>query len=119
MLYINYFIPVIMFGKSNYASIPATIPGNSNYASISKDGRKIFVVGDSYVKQIRRIDFNKELRNNKVYFRSFSGATSEQLDHYTIPLLFHDKPDAAIIHIGNCQILFKKSNVKCTYQMCK
>ena len=119
MLYINYFIPVIMFGKSNYASIPATIPGNSNYASISKDGRKIFVVGDSYVKRIRRIDFNKELRNNKVYFRSFSGATSKQLDHYTKPLLFHDKPDAAIICIGNNQILVKKSNVKCTYQMCK
>ena len=60
---------------------PVTIPGNSNYASISKNGRKILVVGDSHVKRIRRIDFNKELRNGKTYFRSFSGATSKQLDH--------------------------------------
>ena len=29
---------------------PVTIPGNSNYASISKNGRKIHVVGDSHVK---------------------------------------------------------------------
>ena len=75
---------------------PVTIPGNSNYASISKNGRKTLVVGDSHVKRIRRIDFNKEHRNGKTYFRSFSGATSKQLDHYIIPSLNDDKPDAVL-----------------------
>ena len=68
MLYINYFIPVIMFGKSNYASIPATIPGNSNYASISKDGRKIFVVGDSYVSELEELILIKNLEITKFIF---------------------------------------------------
>ena len=85
---------------------PVTIPGDSNYASISKNGRKTLVVGDSHVKRIRRIDFNKELRNGKVYFRSFSGATSKQLDHYIIPSLVDDKPDAVIIHVGTNNILY-------------
>ena len=83
---------------------PVTIPANSNYASISKNGRKILVVGDSHVNWIRRIDFHKELRNGKVYFRSFSGATRKQLDHYIPPSLVDKKPDAAIIHVGTNDI---------------
>ena len=59
----------------NYTTV--TIPGNGNHASILKNGRKILIVGDSYVKQIRRIDFIKELRHGKAHFRSFSGATSK------------------------------------------
>ena len=77
-----------------------------NCASISKNGHKILVVGDSHVKRIRRIDFNKKLRNGKAYFRSFSGATSKQLDHYIIPSLVDDKPDAVIIHVGTSDILY-------------
>ena len=61
--------------------LPVTTPGNSNYASVSKNGRKILVIGDSHVERIRRIDFDKELRNAKAYFRSFSGVTSTQRDH--------------------------------------
>ena len=86
-----------------------TIPGNSNYASISKSGCKILVVGDSHVKRIRRIDFNKELRHGEAYVRSFSGATSKQLDHYIIPSLADDKPDAFIIHVGTNHILYNAS----------
>ena len=89
--------------------IPVTIPGSSNYASISKNGRKILVVGDSHVKLIRRIDFNKELRNGKAYFRFLSGVTSKQLDHYIIPLLVDNKPDAVIIHVGTNDILYNAS----------
>ena len=86
-----------------------TMPGNSSYASISKNGREILVVGDSHVKRIRRIDFNKELRNGKAYCRSFSGATSKQLDHYIIPSLVDDKPDAVIVQLGTSDILYNAS----------
>ena len=89
--------------------IPVTIPGNSNYASVSKNGRKILLAGDSYVKRMRRIGFNKELRNGKAYFLSFRGATSKQLHHYIIPSLVGDKPDAVIIHVGTNDILYNVS----------
>ena len=56
---------------------PVTAPGNINYVNTAKNGRKILPVGDSHVKRISRIDFNKELRNGKAYFRWFNGATSK------------------------------------------
>ena len=43
------------------------------------------------------------------YFRSFSGETSKQLDHYIIPSLVDDKPDAVIIHVGTNDILYNES----------
>ena len=58
---------------------------------------------------MRRIDFNKELRNGKAYFRWFSGATSKQLDHYIIPSLVDDKSDTVIIHVGTNDILYNAS----------
>ena len=104
---------------------PVIIPGNNNYASISKNGRKILVVGNSHVKRISRINFNKELRHGKAYFCSFSGATSKQLDHYTIPSFVDDKSDAAIIHAETNNILYNASykdiarNIIKNYSNCK
>ena len=89
----------------NFTSVAT--PGNSNYTSISNNDPKILVVGDSHVKRIIRIDFNKELRHSKAYFRSFSGAVSNQLDHYIIPSLVNDKP--VIIHFGTSNILYNAS----------
>ena len=85
--------------------IPFTVPGNSDYASIIKNGRKFLVVGDSHIKRIRRNDFNKEFKNGKAIFSSFSGANAKQLDHYILPLLVDDKADAVIIHVGTNDIL--------------
>ena len=80
--------------------IAFTVPGNSDYASVIKNGRKVFVVGFSHIKRIRRNDFNKELKNGKAIFQSFSGADTKQLDYYILPPLVDDKPDAVIIHVG-------------------
>ena len=85
--------------------IAFTVPGNSDYASVIKNGRKVFVVGYSHIKRIRRNDFNKELKNGKAIFQSFSGADTKQLDHYILPPLVDDKPDAVIIHVGTNDIL--------------
>ena len=48
--------------------IPVTILGDSNYAIISKNGRKILFLGDTHVKRIKKIDFNKELSNGKASY---------------------------------------------------
>ena len=84
---------------------PFTAPGNSEYASIAKHGRKLLIVGDSHVRRIRRNDFNKELKNGKAIFRSFSGANTKQLNHYMVPPLVDDKPDTVIIHIVTNDVL--------------
>ena len=39
---------------------PPTVPENSSYATVSKFGKKIFVLGESHVKRIKRLDFNKK-----------------------------------------------------------
>ena len=57
------------------------------------------------MKRIRGNDFNKELKNGKAIFRSFSNPNTKQLDHYIPPPLVDDKPDAVIIHIGTNDIL--------------
>ena len=92
----------------NYKQI--TYPGNSNYATIAKSGKKIFVIGDSHVKRIRRDDFNKQLKSGKAFFRSFSGANAKQIQHYIIPTLTDDQPDAIIIHAGTNDIINNNSN---------
>ena len=43
--------------------------------------------------------------SGKAFFRSFSGANSKQLDHYIIPTLVDDRPDAALLHVGTNDIL--------------
>ena len=62
-------------------------------------------MGDNHVKWIRRNDFNKDLKQGKAIFRSFSGAKTKQFDHYILPSLVHDKSDAVIIHVGTNDIL--------------
>ena len=50
---------------------PPIVPGKSSYATVSKFGKKkkIFVVGDSHVKGIKRHYTNKEVRCGKAFFR--------------------------------------------------
>ena len=62
-------------------------------------------MGDNHVKWIRRNDFNKDLKQGKAIFRSFSGAKTQQFDHYIPPPLVDDKSDAVIIHVGTNDIL--------------
>ena len=63
------------------------------------------MVGDSHIKRIKQNDFNKELRHNKAFLRSFSGAIIKQLRHYIIPTLINDKPDETVIHVGMNDII--------------
>ena len=89
---------------------PITVPGNSSYANMTKMGKKVIIVGDSHVRRIRRDNFNKELRRGKTYFKSFSGANAKQLQHYILPTLTDDKPDAIIIHAGTNDVLKNNQN---------
>ena len=83
------------------------------FASITKHGRKVLVVGDSHLIRIPKNDFNKELKNGKAIFRSFSGANTRHLDHYILPQLVDNKSDAVIIHVDTNPKL-RKSRIYCT-----
>ena len=102
-----------IFAPQNYLRNynPPTVPRYSSYATVSKFGKKIFVDGDSHVKRIKRLNFNKELRNCKAFFRSFSEANSKQFNHYIIPTLVDDKPDFVLLHVGTNDILSKANNI--------
>ena len=54
---------------------------------------------------MKRIDFNKQLRSGKAFFKTFSGANTKQLSHYIIPSLVDNKPDKVIIHVGTNDVL--------------
>ena len=71
-----------IFATENYLRNynPLTVPGYSSYATVSKFGHR-------HVKRIKRLDFNKELCGGKAFFRSSSGANSD------------DKPDVVLLHI--------------------
>lgn len=80
--------------------VPATIPGNSNYSEISKNGKKIFVTGDSIIKRIRSKEFNRVLQSGKAVIKSFPGSTANELNHYILPHLQNILPDIVIINAG-------------------
>ena len=57
--------------------------------------KKNFIIGDSHLTRIKK---------DKFYFNCFSRTNTKQLDHYVIPVLFDEKPQTAVIHIGSNDI---------------
>ena len=81
-----------------------TYPGNSSYADIVNKCKKVMLFCDSHGKRIRRKEFNKYLVNANAHIKSFPGATAKHLNHYVIPALHDEKPDAAVIMVGTNDI---------------
>ena len=54
------------------------------------------------------------MRNRKAFFRSFSGANSNQLDHYIIPTLVEGKPDVVLLRVGTNDILSNANDTELT-----
>ena len=80
------------------------VPGDRTYAETTKNGKKVFLIGDSHVKRIKRNLFNKSLISGKSYIKTFSGSNTKQLNHYILPTLVDESPDIVIIHIGSNDI---------------
>ena len=58
------------------------------------------MLGDSTIKQIKSKDIRKNLKtNDKVYIKSFPGATVSQMKHYVKPSM-EFKPDIILLHCG-------------------
>ena len=65
-----------------------------------KYGRKISIFSDSILKGTRAQEFNDNIESGKASFKRFSGATSKQLNHYTLPTLIEESPNTVVIHVG-------------------
>ena len=52
-----------------------------------KEKKKSYIIGDSQLNRIRKDKFKESTAKSRVYVKSFSGANSNQLDYYIVPLL--------------------------------
>ena len=52
-----------------------------------KEKKKSCIIGNSQLKRIRKEKFKESTPKARVYVKSFSGANTNQLDYYIVPLL--------------------------------
>ena len=92
------------FPEKGHSYSRKTAPGNSSYANIVKNGKSIFIVGDSILGRLRNAEFNKCLKDLDLDATSkkkfFPGATAKEVRHYIEPTLEELTPDALVIHVG-------------------
>ena len=78
----------------------------------SKEKKKSYIIDDSHLKRMRKDKFKQSTPKPRVYAKSFSGANTNQLDYYIVPLLVVEKPENVVIHIGSNDITkFNYNNV--------
>ena len=78
----------------------------------SEEKKKSYIVGDSDLNRICKNKFKEITANARVYVKCFSGANTNQLDYYVVPVLLYEKPDNVIIYIGSNEITkFNYNNV--------
>ena len=85
---------------SDSSSHPKSIPGNSLYSTRAKSGKKVCILADSICKGVKMKELNQYILNGYAYRKTFEGATSNELAHYSVLTLIKDKPDIVIINIG-------------------
>ena len=81
-----------------------TKPGNSSYADIVSKGKKITIFGDSIIKRIKGRELGKHVLHGNTFIKSFPGAKAKAINHYVVPTLIDENPDAVVIHAGTNNI---------------
>ena len=61
--------------------------------------KKVIVLGDSIIREIRLKDFNQQVKNGYGKFRSFPGCNSKEMLHYIELTLETGFYDSAILHM--------------------
>ena len=70
-----------------------TVPGDRKYTSTTKYEKNICIVGNSYIKRVRRNIVSNSIADGNAYLKSFSGAKVRQINHFVELKLSEDKPD--------------------------
>ena len=74
-----------------------------SYAKVSnfpKRKKNIKVLCDSIPKGIRGREFSDCIDEGNAHIKSFPGSTVTQLNHYSMPTLWEEKPEIVILHAG-------------------
>ena len=71
--------------------------------------RSTTIIGDSIIRDIKQHRIRKNLPGNKIFIKSFSGATTECLNRYVKPSLRY-QPDLIIIHGGSNDLRSEKTS---------
>ena len=97
-----------VFNSSKLLAEMKTYVGNIR----SKEKKKSYIIGDSHLNRIRKDKFKESLPNARAYVKSFSGANTNQIDFYIVPVLVEEKPNNVVIQIGSNDIkTFSYNNV--------
>ena len=80
---------------------PKHVPGNGTFANMTKKGNKIALITDSICSRLKMKEFSSFLQNGYAYRKAFSGATSDEICHYSLHTLKKDCPDSVIINAGS------------------
>ena len=90
--------------KSRNTSLKV-VPGNTSYCHVTSRGKNVTIFGDNIISNIKRKEFNKYIKGN-AQIKSFSGATTYDMDMYVQPTLQKKVTDVAVIHVGTNDIGF-------------
>ena len=87
-----------------------TLPQETNDDFIkTKTKRNITILGDSILKDMDQYKLRKDLKSDKVYIKTFPGATNDCMSDYIKPALKY-KPDVTILHCGTNDLKKEKSS---------
>ena len=75
----------------------------------TKKKRSITILGDSIVKDIRSHEVRRTKQGEKIYVKTFPGATTECLKDYVKPTMKYN-PDFVILHTGTNDLKSNKSS---------
>ena len=105
-------IPVSIFNaladKSMQVNTEENVSTDPTMINKKKKYRSTTIIGDSIIRDIKQHKMRKALPGNKIFIKSFSGATTDCLEHYIQPSLRY-KPDLLIIHRGSNDLRSGKS----------
>ena len=94
------------FDDNSAFNMPASIGSNK---SKRKTYRSTTIIGDSIIKDVKQYKMKKHLpKGDKIYIKSFSGATTDAMVDYVKPSLRYN-PDLLILHTGVNNLRSKES----------
>ena len=84
-----------------YISQPPVETVQSSYSNIvSRKKKKIVILNDSILKNLRMEEFNSFVKEGEVYLKAFPGAKANQLNYQIIPIIQGSNYNAAAMHVG-------------------
>lgn len=82
---------------------------NTDTSNRREKKRNITVIGDSLLKDIKQHRMRRDLSSNdKLYIKTFPGATTDCMKSYVIPTLKYE-PDLVLLHCGSNDLRSQKS----------